>query len=159
MIIVCKKCAARFESLIILPERAIQEITKKITTHWTTHHKEEMMELGKAFVNSQAALLWYLTMTNLCFVPEIETMLVSKVEESLDLVMRVLGYDESGDEIEDNEDNDNNDNNEDDEDADKNDPIDIANTLQPPPAETEQPVETISTPSLTLVAENKIDAA
>ena len=156
MIIVCKMCAARFESLIVLPERAIEEITKKITTHWTVKHKEHMAGIGQALVNSQEALLWYMTMTNLCFIPQSEEILLGKVEKALDMVMKAVGYDE-GDDSEIDEDED-----ESDDDTDS----DSGNAIPPAPADattiasqTDQPVESIPGPTLVPVAEKKNDAA
>lgn len=102
MIIVCTNCAARFESLIVTRERAIAELSKQITLHWTKSHKEEMEVIGKGILQAQMAFAWYISMNSLAFIPKGEKILLEEMEKSLDLTMKALGYDE--DELEEDED-------------------------------------------------------
>lgn len=117
MIIVCSRCAARFESLIVVRERAIADISKLITNHWTIKHKQEMKTIAEGIMTAQLAFAWYLTINSLCFIPTEETILVAEKEKALDLTMAALGYDD--DDEEDDEDNEEDDDNNDDDTAER----------------------------------------
>lgn len=116
MIVMCSKCGSRFESLIVLREKAIVEISKLITNHWNIKHKQEMFALAEGIMKAQMAFTWYLTIGSLAFIPSDEIVLIEEKEKALDLTMNALGYDDSEDEE---EEDDNKEDDDDDESSDR----------------------------------------
>lgn len=140
MTVVCSKCAARFTCLIVLKERAIADLSKQITNHWTIKHREEMQVTAKGILEAQMAFAWYLTISSLCFIPTDEKILLEEKEKALDITMSALGYDDSDDE-EDEEiepGDDNKDDENDDEDDAFSEPLQMPLESDVKPAETTQ---------------------
>jgi len=137
MMIICGKCGARFESLIITRERAVAEVSKQITQHWTIKHKDEMLSIGKGIMEAQMAFAWYTTMSTLAFIPKNEEYLLEQMEKSLDITMKAIGYDEPDEEGDENEEGEEG---EEEEDGEEVLPPDLS-SQESPSTQTEVPIE------------------
>ena len=89
----CKFCDAAIVSLIITPEMAFDDISKKFLEHLMRKHKREIQEIEITNKKCVAAYVAYLGMISTADVPIEEKWLIDRVTGLQDIVMASLGFD------------------------------------------------------------------
>lgn len=103
MLMLCSKCGARFESLIVDRDLAFKEIMGVSMKHVQHRHKDMFNEMGKSMAICMAALSNFMHLSEFCIVPEEEEKIQDNMEQMQELVMVGIGFDPEEDEEDDNE--------------------------------------------------------
>lgn len=101
MIIVCKKCGFRKESLIIDKMIALKELTNALMEHAAKKHHEDLEALKKLIGPAQLSLAWTSSMVTFAFVPETEEFILGELEKNMTMLMGLLGFDPGEEDTED----------------------------------------------------------
>ena len=103
MILLCRKCGAKFDSLIVDRSVALREVFDSLTKHAMKMHRQEIMALREEVGKATLALIWFATMTEFAVVPESESYIAEEVEKVQDAIMRTIGFDPEEEEDEEDE--------------------------------------------------------
>lgn len=95
MTITCVLCSKKFTSLLIPPEKALQDLQPRIDVHIKERHLEEVKKVQVTVQRIIFLCAWYLTATQILNVPEDESYLQGLIQKHQDEIMRLLGFDKT----------------------------------------------------------------
>ena len=104
MKVLCSKCGATFDSLIVDRKLALQELERKTIEHVSMHHKPEFAALAKGVQQVSIAMARLLHFGEFVVIPENEGWIIGNLEKLQEICMVALGFDPEDDteEVEDN---------------------------------------------------------
>jgi hypothetical protein len=92
MIVICKKCGYKFESLILNHDVAFEDINKKFNRHIEQKHADLIPELQQAMRMLQAALVMAVHYTEWALVPDNQDEVHKRLQKARDVVMVGIGF-------------------------------------------------------------------
>jgi hypothetical protein len=94
MRLVCKKCGAQFDSLLIDQRQAFNELVTKSTNHVKFRHKQVFEALAVAIQKCSMSLAQFLHFDECVIVPENEEWVQEQLEETQKMLAEaILGFD------------------------------------------------------------------
>lgn len=93
MVITCKECGLRFNSVIILAEEAWKEVYNKLGKHYEKDHPIVLKDHAVAVQRIASLMVGYLTITELTIVPEDQEWINGHMEKMQDMIMEAMGFD------------------------------------------------------------------
>lgn len=88
----CSRCnpPLEFKSLLVDRDKAIMEVSTKLTQHIVISHKTEHINLATNISTIMQSLTWYLVMVDFAFIPKDEDYLIGQIDKYQDKLVELL---------------------------------------------------------------------
>lgn len=91
MLIQCAICNTHIKSLDVDRDRAIKEVSNRLSNHIIHNHPDNIKQLQLAISKLTQMLVWYYLLTQTGKIPDYEDYFISKVEDTRIELAKILG--------------------------------------------------------------------